>query len=57
MAEKKTKDAAFSKKQLVAAERYAEKQDLINALLSDHELYTVSQTDALIDRYLKGKVN
>ena len=48
MAEKKTKEAVFTKKQLVAAKRYQEKRDLINALLSDNELYTVAETDALI---------
>lgn len=57
MTEKKSKDAAFSKKQLAAAKRYADKRDLINALLSDDKLYTVKEADALIDQYLKGKVN
>ena len=57
MAEKKNNAAAFTKAQLVAAKRYRDRQDLINALLSDNELYTVAQTDALIDKYLKGKVN
>lgn len=57
MAEKKNKEAAFTKEQLAAAKRYEGKRDLINALLSKDELYTVSETDALIEKYLKGKVN
>ncbi len=57
MAEKKTKEAAFTKEQLAASERYKDKRDLINALLDGKNLFTIKQTDALIEKYLKGKVN
>ena len=57
MAEKKTTEAAaFTKAQLVASQRYAEKQDLINALLVDGKTYTTDEVDALIEKYLKGTV-
>ena len=57
MAEKKTTEAtALTKAQLVASKRYAEKQDLINALLEDGKTYTTDAVDALIEKYLKGTV-
>ena len=57
MADKKATGAvAFTKVQLRASKRYAEKQDLINALLEDDKTYTIDEVDALIEKYLKGTV-
>lgn len=48
---------AYTKAQLLASRRYAERRDLLCALLADGETYTVKQADALIQKYLKGCVN
>ena len=58
MAEKQTTEAAaeYTKAQLLASKRYANRRDLINALLADDKTYTTDKVDALIEKYLKGKV-
>ena len=57
MADKKTAEAAvFTKAQLLISKKYAEKRDLISALLEDGKTYTADQADALIEKYLKGTV-
>ncbi len=42
-----------TKAQLLAAKRYSGKRDLISALLDDNGEYTIGETDALIEGYLK----
>ena len=37
--------------------RYANRRDLIRALLEDGKAYTLKEADALIEKYMKGKVN
>lgn len=58
MADKKTTEAAaqYTKAQLLASKRYANRRDLISALLADDKTYTTDAVDALIEKYLKGKV-
>lgn len=46
----------FTKAQLMASDRYASRKDLIGVLLDDGKEYSASQTDELIEKYLKGKV-
>lgn len=48
--------AAFSKAQLVASQKYANRRDLIGALLEDGKTYTLNEVDALIEKFMKGKV-
>lgn len=48
--------AAFTKEQLARSEKYANRRDLISALLFDGETYTLEQVDKLIADYKKGKV-
>lgn len=48
--------AAYTKEQLAASRRYADRRDLISALLEDGRSYTTDEVDALIKKYLKGKV-
>lgn len=48
--------AAFTKAQLVASQRYAHRRDLIGALLEDGKTYTLNEVDALIEKFMKGKV-
>lgn len=48
--------AVFTREQLAASKRYANRRDLINALLEADKAYTLEQVDAAIEKYLKGKV-
>ena len=49
-------ESKFSKEQLLAAERFRGKRDLLNALLSPGESYTVKDAEQKISSYMKGKV-
>lgn len=64
MAQAKTKNtekaavaATYKKEQLAASKKYANRRDLIMALLEDGKPYTLSEVDGLIEKYMKGKVN
>lgn len=48
---------AHTKAQLLASKKYANRRDLLNALLKDGKTYTAEQVDGLIKKYMKGKVN
>ena len=57
MAIKKTSEApSFSKEQLVNAKRYKDKKDIVTGLLDDDREYTLTEADALINKFLKRKV-
>ncbi len=61
MTEKKEKSAAkieklFSKEQLLAAEHFKERKDIVNALLSPDKQYTVEAVEQMIKKYMKGQV-
>lgn len=46
----------FSKEQLLAAERFQERKDIVNALLSLDKQYTVETVEQMIEKYMKGQV-
>jgi hypothetical protein len=46
----------FSKEQLLAAEHFQDRKDIVNSLLSPDEQYTVEAVDKMIDDYMKGQV-
>lgn len=46
----------FSKNQLLAAKRFSGKRDILEALLSNDETYTVKTVEQMIEDYMKGKV-
>lgn len=46
----------FTKEQLLASKRFRERRDLVAALLTDGEQYTVRDLEQKIDDYMKGKV-
>ena len=56
MAKTEKAAAVYSKEQLVASKRYATKRDIISALLENGKTYTFDEVDALIEKYMKGKV-
>lgn len=49
-------ESKFSKYQLLAAKRFSGKRDILEALLSDDETYTVKTVEQMIKDYMKGKV-
>lgn len=49
-------EVKFSKNQLLAARRFSGKRDILEALLSDEETYTVKTVEQMIEKYMKGKV-
>ena len=51
-----TAEQEFSKEQIVAAVKYRDKRDLVDALLDDKKKYTFETVDNLIEKYMKGKV-
>lgn len=50
------KDVKFTFYQLLAAQRYVSKRDLLWALLRPTESYTIAEVDAKIDDFLKSEV-
>lgn len=56
MAEAKTK-AVFSKAELLRSKKYRLQTDVLNALLENDKKYTLDETDKIIEKYMKGKVN
>ncbi len=46
----------FSKEQLLAAKRFQERKDILNALLSPDGRYTVQTVEHMIENYMKGQV-
>lgn len=46
----------FSKEQLLAAERFQERKDIVNALFSPDKQYTVEAVEQMIEKYMKGQV-
>lgn len=49
-------EAVYTKAQLVGSGRYANRRDLVSALLEEGKGYTLKEADRLIDRFRKGKV-
>ncbi|WP_419962103.1 hypothetical protein [Psychrobacillus sp. BM2] len=47
----------FTKEQLVKSKKYSHQRDVLNALLSDVEVYTFDEVDQKLHEFLKGKVN
>jgi hypothetical protein len=48
--------AVFTKEQLAASKRYANRRDVISALLEDGKSYTLQEVDTLIENFMKGTV-
>lgn len=55
--QKKAGQPVFSKEQIAASDRYADKRDLVTALLDDGKKYTYATVDKVIKDFLKGKVS
>lgn len=46
----------FSKEQILASARYANRRDLVDALLDKDKSYTFETVDNMIKKYKKGQV-
>lgn len=49
-------ETLFSKEQLLMAERFQGRRDILNALLSPDKQYTVETVEQEILKYMKGQV-
>ena len=49
-------ESSFSKEQLLAADRFQGRRDIVNALLSPDKEYTVEAVEQMIEKYMKGQV-
>lgn len=49
-------EPVFSKEQILASDRYANRRDLVDALLDTDKSYTLEAIDNLIEKYMKGQV-
>jgi len=54
--EETKKENQYTKRQIIESDKYKERRDLLGALLSDGKEYSLTQVDALIQNFLKGKV-
>lgn len=54
---KKAPKAEFSKSQLISSKKFSDRRDILKALLSDNEKYTVDAVEQKITKYMKGQVN
>ncbi len=50
------KAAVFSKEQLLAAERFHGRRDIVNALLAEGGQYTIAEVEQLIEKYMRSKI-
>lgn len=46
----------FLKEQLLSAEKYSNRKDILGVLLEDGKEYSFDQVDTLMDEFMKGKV-
>lgn len=46
----------FGKEQIIVSGRYRKQRDLVEALLTDGEMYTIAAVDSMIEKYRKGQV-
>lgn len=56
VSEPKKTERSFSREQLLAAERFQGRRDIVNALLSPDKQYTVEAVEQKISKYMKGQV-
>lgn len=46
----------FSKEQILVSARFANRRDLVDALLDTDKSYTIETVDNLVEKYMKGQV-
>jgi hypothetical protein len=56
MADKKKTEITFTKRALLASEKYAKMKYLLSALLTEDKQYTLTEVDKLVNDYLRKGV-
>ena len=56
-ANKELEKRLFTKKQILLCQKYTDRRDLVRVLLEDDTLYNLEQVDALLKKFMEGKVN
>ncbi len=54
--ERNVREQRFSKRQLLASERFSGRRDVLAALLSEKGEYSVFEAEKIIEKFMKGKV-
>lgn len=49
-------EAVYTREQVMSSQRYATRRDLVSVLLEDGKTYTLTEVDALINKFMKGAV-
>ena len=49
-------DPVFSKKAILASDRYANRRDALGVILDDEKEYSTAEVDDLLDNFMKGQV-
>lgn len=52
----KTEEIKYEKSQIISSKRFENYRDLINAMWTDETSKSIEEVDAMINRYMKGKV-
>lgn len=52
-----TQESTFTKEQILASTKYANKKDVCRTVIPDDFCGTLGDVDTLIDEFMKGKVN
>lgn len=50
------KPDVFTKDQVLSSKRYEDKKDAISVILEAGKSYSLTDVDALVDKFMKGKV-
>ncbi len=46
----------FKKEQIIVSAKYRNQRDLVEALLTDGKMYSITDVDNMIEKYRKGQV-
>jgi hypothetical protein len=49
-------ETLFTKEQILASNKYADKKDVCNTVIPDNFHGTLNEVDVLIEKFMKGKV-
>ena len=50
-------ETLFTKEQILASNKYADKKDVCNTVIPENFHGTLNEANAIIERFMKGKVN
>ena len=46
----------FTKEQILAANKYMDRRDVLNTILVDGQKYSIEKVDSLLEKFMKGLV-